>query len=402
MSKKVKTFGLISILLCNMMGTSAFLSSRNILRSAISCKISLLLWLLGAILSILFGLCYAELGSTYPSAGGDVVYLSKAFSPILGTIYSLCSLFLVLPSCSSLFCRMIHEELLGESYSETQYIILTTILILGLCIFIVLLGNDVMVLVGKISFFIKVITVLFFLVTAVITIIFKKSSNFVTAFNDPKGAVSNRAGYMGLIIGMLYSMWGFDGWNCGNYIADGINNPEFTFKIGIFSSIVLSYIFISIINISFLLILPYDVYIGKDESFIVAYLKLLGINFSDLFISMLTVVIPLFGSLLGIVIVYKGITYGLLSKKMEKSDVYGCFGLLFLTILFSYVKHHEILLKFMQICTILFYTLCCYGLLVLRYRKPDLHRPFKVHISIPVISSAVGTMLIVAFCTVKV
>lgn len=44
----------------------------------------LLLWILGGVLSLVGALCYAELATTYPHAGGDYHYLTRAFGRPLG------------------------------------------------------------------------------------------------------------------------------------------------------------------------------------------------------------------------------------------------------------------------------------------------------------------------------
>ncbi|KAF9763983.1 Cystine/glutamate transporter [Nosema granulosis] len=397
MKKKMRTFGLIVLLLCNMMGTSTFLSSRNILKNAFSCKISLLLWVLSAVISVFFGLCYAELGSTYPEAGGDVVYLSNAFSPYVGLAYSLCSLFMILPACASLFCRMIH----GEIGSLSPSLMTTTVIILVVCSLIVLMGNDLLVFVCKIAFYIKILTVLSFLLLSLYTIFIKKIEH-VAAFYDPRGSVSQRSNIRGLTAAMLFGMWGFDGWNCGNYIANEIYDPASTLKIGITLSIILACSFIVIINIAFLLVVPYDLYIDDTQSFIVEYFNLLGIKISGTAISTFTVTIPLFGTILGLIIVYKGIAHNLIKNRVKRGDLYGLVLMILLTLIYSKANREEVLLKSMQISTVLFYTLCCYGLLILRYKKPDTFRPYKCHTSIPIIAAIAGTMLIIAFYTVKV
>ncbi|CAA9539451.1 MAG: Uncharacterized amino acid permease, GabP family [uncultured Sphingomonadaceae bacterium] len=48
----------------------------------------LLTWLAGGLLSIVGALCYAELASTYPSAGGDYHFLSRAFGSRIGFLYA--------------------------------------------------------------------------------------------------------------------------------------------------------------------------------------------------------------------------------------------------------------------------------------------------------------------------
>ncbi|GHA79950.1 amino acid transporter [Lysobacter bugurensis] len=45
-------------------------------------------WLVGGLLSIVGALCYAELASTYPQAGGDYTYLQRAFGPRTAFLYA--------------------------------------------------------------------------------------------------------------------------------------------------------------------------------------------------------------------------------------------------------------------------------------------------------------------------
>lgn len=48
----------------------------------------LLAWLAGGILSIIGALCYAELAAAFPSVGGDVHFLNRAYGPRLGFLYA--------------------------------------------------------------------------------------------------------------------------------------------------------------------------------------------------------------------------------------------------------------------------------------------------------------------------
>src|SRR5688500_4283081 len=45
-------------------------------------------WLVGGVLSIVGALCYAELASTYPQAGGDYSYLRRAFGVRIAILYA--------------------------------------------------------------------------------------------------------------------------------------------------------------------------------------------------------------------------------------------------------------------------------------------------------------------------
>lgn len=48
---------------------------------------TLIIWGLGGLLSLIGALCYAELATTYPRIGGDYVYLTRAFGPWAGFLF---------------------------------------------------------------------------------------------------------------------------------------------------------------------------------------------------------------------------------------------------------------------------------------------------------------------------
>ncbi len=53
-------------------------------RTDFSMGLSLFCWVIGGIITMLGGLCFAEMGAMLPKAGGMTVYLNTAFHPLLG------------------------------------------------------------------------------------------------------------------------------------------------------------------------------------------------------------------------------------------------------------------------------------------------------------------------------
>ena len=47
-----------------------------------------LAWILGGLISLIGALCYAELASTYPDAGGDYHFLTRAFGQRLSFLFA--------------------------------------------------------------------------------------------------------------------------------------------------------------------------------------------------------------------------------------------------------------------------------------------------------------------------
>lgn len=64
----------------------------------------LAVWLGGGLLSLAGALCYAELASAYPRAGGDVVYFSRAYGPWAGFLFGWSQLVILRPAEIALLC----------------------------------------------------------------------------------------------------------------------------------------------------------------------------------------------------------------------------------------------------------------------------------------------------------
>lgn len=68
-SRDITLFGGISILAGIMIGSGVFyLGSYVLIRSGMSMGLALIVWIIGGLVTLLSGLCYAELGTMMPSA----------------------------------------------------------------------------------------------------------------------------------------------------------------------------------------------------------------------------------------------------------------------------------------------------------------------------------------------
>jgi APA family basic amino acid/polyamine antiporter len=83
----VKGLGLadcVFLVIGNMVGTGIFLTTGEVAKSLPSPWWILLAWLLGGLMALCGALCYAELGAAFPRAGGHYVYLREAYGPLVG------------------------------------------------------------------------------------------------------------------------------------------------------------------------------------------------------------------------------------------------------------------------------------------------------------------------------
>lgn len=90
--QEIGVFGGVSIIGGIMVGSGIFyLGSYVLQRTGMSIGLALLCWIIGGFISLLGGLCFAELGASRPVAGGVVVYLNEAYHPIVGFMSGFCS-----------------------------------------------------------------------------------------------------------------------------------------------------------------------------------------------------------------------------------------------------------------------------------------------------------------------
>jgi APA family basic amino acid/polyamine antiporter len=82
-----------SIVVANMIGTGIFTTTGLLLARLESGSLMLLCWLIGGLLALCGALCYAELSTMMPRAGGEYVYLREVYGPLAGFLTGWTSFF---------------------------------------------------------------------------------------------------------------------------------------------------------------------------------------------------------------------------------------------------------------------------------------------------------------------
>lgn len=85
--KGLGLYGATSVVAGTMIGTAIFLVSSDMLREVGTPLRVIVVWALAGILSLFGALGYAELGAALPEAGGEYVYLHRAYGPMMGFLY---------------------------------------------------------------------------------------------------------------------------------------------------------------------------------------------------------------------------------------------------------------------------------------------------------------------------
>jgi basic amino acid/polyamine antiporter, APA family len=97
-SGKLGAWDAASIIVGIVVGTTIFEMPWLIFASTPNPWSALAVWTFGGLLAFIGGLCYAELGATYPQAGGDYYYLTHAIGRRTGFLFGWAQLIVILPA----------------------------------------------------------------------------------------------------------------------------------------------------------------------------------------------------------------------------------------------------------------------------------------------------------------
>lgn len=87
----------VSIILGIIIGVGIFEIPAEIFEMAPGPWAALGVWLMGGVLALIGALCFAELASTYPRSGGEYVYLTRAYGPLVGFLFAWAQLAVIRP-----------------------------------------------------------------------------------------------------------------------------------------------------------------------------------------------------------------------------------------------------------------------------------------------------------------
>jgi amino acid transporter len=228
----------------------------------ISLCLILLAWLFGGVISWFGALCYAELASVFPSAGGDYTYLRNIYSykggNIVSFLFAWAQIFVIRPSSIAVLSLIFSNELQKIFlYTGFQGSVNTLILASAIVILLTIL-NIYHIEIGKnIQNTITVAKILIVLLIIAVGLIKTPIlvSNFTPIFLPLDKGIPDVM--FGLWSALVLTMWVYGGWNESVYVVEEMKDPlksmPKTLFFGIFSVAIL-YIGINFIYINTLTI----------------------------------------------------------------------------------------------------------------------------------------------------
>jgi APA family basic amino acid/polyamine antiporter len=209
-----------AIVVGSMIGTGVFLKTAVMAQEAGSPLLVLLAWLVAGLLSFMGALAYAELGCLFPAAGGEYVFLRKAYGPLTGFLYGWTRFWIASPGSIAAYAIgsvTFLESFLPVTSHRPEMAITIIIVFTVLNCFSVQFGGAVQTAMTTIK-----TLMIFGLAASILTFGAGTTWDHLGGSTDSLGWKS----WSGFGAAVVAALWAFDGWNNLSMAAGEIRNPS--------------------------------------------------------------------------------------------------------------------------------------------------------------------------------
>ncbi len=372
----------IAIVIANMVGTGIFTSLGFQLLEIRSGFVLLMLWAVGGIVALCGAITYAELGAALPRSGGEYNFLARIYHPAAGFISGWVSVTIGFAAPTALaaitFAAYATSALPGESSDALRKTLACSLVVALTLVHASTRRNSGSLQV--IFTILKVSVIVGFCIAAVTFAKVPQPVNFWPAAGDSVLLTSSA-----FAVSLIYVSYAYTGWNVATYLSSELENPQRTLPGILMTGTLVVMLLYLALNFVFLWVAPMDAMAGQIE---VGYIaarsafgdvggRLTGLVLALLLVSTVSAM-TLAGPRVLQVIGEDFHALRLLSRTNKDGIpstaifVQSC-----LAVLFILTSSFESILIFAGFTLALNSFATVLGVFVLRWRQPDLPRPYR-------------------------
>lgn len=394
-------FNCICIIIGIIIGAGIFVSPVGIIKHVGSVGMSLTMWGIVGVFSVLCALCYAELGACFPQSGGEYIYIRKAWGDFCAFMCLWMNMIIIFPVCVAtaglIFASYVLKPFYHECEPPQEVIQLISISVVAV---IVAINSHNVHWVTKLQKVITACKIFALVIIIVIGFIWMGKGNvesFQNSFEDSDYSV-------GAITLAFYSgFWAFGGWNYFNCVTGEVINPKRNLPLGIMISIsVVTVIYVTVNVAYFSVLTPMEmlqssavavtflertmVYLAYVVPFLIAISVVGGINGAVMLVSRLFLVAAKNQHLPRIIAM----------RHVETSTpVPSLITMFVLVTIMQTVGDIFCLIEMMGFSLSVVLTMVFAGQVWLRWKMPSLRRPIKVPVIIPALLCFINGAILV-------
>lgn len=293
LKREIGLFSATVLVIANMVGTGIYTTSGFIMAELGNPRALLLCWFCGGIFALCGALCYGELGSRFPKAGGEYVFLKESFGKPVGFLSGWISLFVGfsapiaaasiafaayffqafdIPAGSSAVWRVFGIPVITISSS-------TVVAICVICVFTLIHYHSLRTgsRVQNVLTLFKVALIVVFLTAG----FFAGNGSFHHFQTSAAPASPLSAGKFA--ISLIFISFAYSGWNAAAYLGSEIINPQKNIPRALFIGAAVVTLLYLLLNLLYIYAAPAKEMSGVMEIGSKAAVNLFGENISRLF-----------------------------------------------------------------------------------------------------------------------
>ncbi|XP_078037372.1 solute carrier family 7 member genderblind [Augochlora pura] len=404
MKKQLGLLEGVAIIVGIICGSGIFISPKGVIVEVGSVGASLIIWVLCGILSMIGALCYAELGTCIPRSGGDYVYICESFGALPSFLYLWAANLIVVPTTNAIMGLTFAQYVLQPFFPNCDIPDYSVRLIAALTICLLTFANCYDVKdtskMQNVFMFTKIGALTIIIIAGITWVLLGHTENFENSFENTRKEP-------GKIAVAIYSgIFSYSGWNYLNFMTEELKDPYVNLPRAIYISLPLVTSIYVLANVAYLSVLTPTAMIASHA---------IAVTFGDQLLGVMAWIIPVmvaisaFGGLSVHIMTssrlcFVGARNGHFPSMLGHINVSRFTptpALIFLCILSLIMLCTSDVLVLITYCSIVesfFIMLSVAGVLWLRYKEPNMNRPIKMPLGIPITFVAICAFLVIIPC----
>ncbi|MEK4816556.1 amino acid permease [Macrococcus sp. FSL R5-0951] len=399
--KNIGFFPALALVMGTVIGSGVFFKVSNITEVTGTPGMTLLVWLLGGVITICAGLTVAELAAAIPRNGGLTTYIEYTYGKFSGFLAGWAQSFIYFPAMIAAQAIVFSEQVLNLLHLKDGWIVPVAFIAVASIYLINIIGSKAGGLLQSVTLVVKLIPLI------VIIIFGLMNTGDVEVSLAPNTGDTGINFFTAIGAGLLATMFAYDGWIHVGNIAGEMKNPKRDLPLAIVLGLGLVTVIYLLINATFLYTMPIEDLKGNLSAATDASEMLLG----DMGGKLVTIgiLISVYGALNGYTMTGMRLPYAIAEKnilpfkesfmKVTNAGIPWFSGLVQVIIgaIMITSRSFDAITNMLVFVIWAFYVMAFYAVFVLRKRESELERPYKVPLYpvIPAIAIIAGVFVMV-------
>lgn len=399
--KNIGFFPALALVMGTVIGSGVFFKVSNITEVTGTPGMTLLVWLLGGVITICAGLTVAELAAAIPRNGGLTTYIEYTYGKFSGFLAGWAQSFIYFPAMIAAQAIVFSEQVLNLLHLKDGWIVPVAFIAVASIYLINIIGSKTGGLLQSVTLVVKLIPLI------VIIIFGLMNTGDVEVSLAPNTGDTGINFFTAIGAGLLATMFAYDGWIHVGNIAGEMKNPKRDLPLAIVLGLGLVTVIYLLINATFLYTMSIEDLKGNLSAATDASEMLLG----DMGGKLVTIgiLISVYGALNGYTMTGMRLPYAMAEKnilpfkesfmKVTNAGIPWFSGLVQVIIgaIMITSRSFDAITNMLVFVIWAFYVMAFYAVFVLRKRESELERPYKVPLYpvIPAIAIIAGVFVMV-------